>query len=141
MKTALERFNEKVSRTGGCWTWTGAQKPSGYGNFHMNGRYVGAHCAAYWLFIGPVPAGMYVCHACDVPACVNPEHLFLGTPTENQADMARKGRRRFASKLTRGDVGSIRLRRAAGDSLAEIARSFGVSEATISLAARGRIWA
>ena len=93
---------------------------------------------------------MYVCHTCDTPSCVNPEHLFLGTPAENQADMARKGRavgmrqggeHHPMAKLTIAQVNEIRARRAAGEKLKDLARSFGVSESNVSVVANCRSWA
>jgi hypothetical protein len=150
---AMMRFMVKVSSTspGDCWKWVGARKPSGYGNFYLDGKYVGAHCAAFVLFFNKkVPHGMYVCHRCDNPSCVNPAHLFLGTPAENQSDMARKGRAvgmrcggelHPMAKLTEAKVAEIRRRRSAGERLKVLAHAFSVSEATISLIARRKIWA
>lgn len=146
----LERFLSKVERAEGCWQWKGAKKPSGYGNFYLDRKHVGAHCASFRLLVGEIPAGMYVCHTCDTPSCVNPEHLFLGTPAENQADMARKGRavgmrqggeHHPMAKLTTAQVNEIRARRAAGEKLKDIARSFGVSESNVSVVANRRSWA
>ncbi|AMG90823.1 HNH endonuclease [Bordetella bronchiseptica] len=148
--TALERFLSKVERAEGCWQWKGAKKATGYGNFYLDRKYIGAHCASFRLLVGDIPAGMYVCHTCDTPSCVNPEHLFLGTPAENQADMARKGRavgmrqggeHHPMAKLTIAQVNEIRARRAAGEKLKDLARSFGVSESNVSVVANCRSWA
>jgi len=147
--SAMDRFVSKVEKTDTCWNWVGAKKPSGYGNFYMNRKYIGAHCASYLLFRGDIPAGMYVCHRCDNPSCVNPDHLFLGTPTDNQKDMADKGRAvgirqggesHPIAKLTEKAVVDIRARRANGAPLSVLAAEYGVCEATISYAASGKTW-
>ncbi|WP_235204121.1 HNH endonuclease [Bordetella bronchiseptica] len=150
LMTPLERFLAKVERAEGCWQWKGAKKATGYGNFYLGGKVVGAHCASFRLLVGEIPAGMYVCHSCDTPSCVNPAHLFLGTPAENQADMARKGRavgvrqgreHHPMAKLNTAQVEEIRARRAVGEKLKDIARAFGVTESNVSVVANRRSWA
>lgn len=76
----------------GCWLWIAAAKPPGYGVIGVNGRCSSAHRVSWQLHNGPIPRGMHVCHRCDVPACVNPDHLWLGSHRENMADMVAKGR-------------------------------------------------
>jgi hypothetical protein len=77
----------------GCWLWTQSVKSYGYGQVQSRGVNYHAHRLAYALFVGPIPRGMFVCHVCDTPLCVNPAHLFLGTHSDNMRDARTKGRR------------------------------------------------
>lgn len=90
-----DRFWEKVEKTPGCWLWTGSCTEKGYGSIGSGGR-DGSHLIAsrvsWELYFGPIPAGLWVLHRCDDPACVRPDHLFLGTAADNTADMVSKGR-------------------------------------------------
>ena len=85
-----ERFESKIQKSDGCWLWL-ASTINGYGQF---GKGLRAHRVSYSLYRGEIPDGMCVLHKCDVPLCVNPDHLFLGTRIENNEDKVRKGRGR-----------------------------------------------
>lgn len=82
---------------GACWFWQGPRHPHGYGWTYVDGKSVTAHRESYRLFKGPIPEGMCVCHACDTPPCVNPDHLFLGTDADNKLDRTLKDTARIAT--------------------------------------------
>lgn len=94
-----------------------------------------AHRHAWVLAHGPIPEGLFVCHSCDNPPCVNPDHLFLGTHDDNMADMTAKGR--AGVKLTRADAEAIRSDPRSGRA---VAADFGVSATTVSNIRRGKTW-
>lgn len=89
----IDRFFEKYTPVteSGCWLWDGATT-KGYGNLGINGKTHLAHRLSWQIHFGEIPKGLLVCHKCDVPACVNPNHLFLGTVSDNAIDSVRKGR-------------------------------------------------
>lgn len=101
----------------GCWDWTGARFINGgYGAVNWGGKHIKTHRVSYEMFNGPIPDGLHVCHKCDRPVCVNPKHLFLGTPKDNMRDCIKKGRAkkekgvdRYNAKLDEDKVRRIRF--------------------------------
>lgn len=141
-----DRLEEKVERLAesGCWVWLGELDSGGYGTIKMGGRMVKTHRASWIVSRGTIPGKLHVLHSCDVRCCINPDHLFLGTHTENMRDMVNKGRnadnrgiRNGHAKLTEAQVLEIRTLQG---SHAEIARRYGVGKSIISYIRRGEAW-
>jgi hypothetical protein len=143
-----DSFLSKVAiEANGCWLWQGARHGNGYGGFKIRGRQYGAHQAAWILFKGEIPEGKLVCHHCDTPLCVNPNHLFIGTPLDNVRDMFAKGRANKAKGsgcaciLSEDMVIEMRkLHKSTGQSIASIARLYGVKAGTVQAAIRRVNW-
>lgn len=127
----------------GCWVFAGALNSSGYPSVGVGDKIVGGHRLAFETAYGPVPPGMCVCHRCDNRACVNPDHLFLGSNAENMADMRAKRRqagwsKKSSRKLTPEQVNEIRA--VGRGNLNELAERFGVSTQTVWAIQAGRKW-
>lgn len=146
--TLLDRFWSKVSISRQCWLWTAYKDAEGYGHIRHNDRMRFSHHIAWLLWRGPIPDGMKVCHSCDNPSCVNPEHLFLGTQQDNMIDCTKKGRhgdvsgeRNGRARLTYEQVEQIR-RSYTGryGELTYWATKFNVSIGAIRYAALGKTW-
>jgi hypothetical protein len=134
----MDRFWSKVDKSEDCWEWTAAKTSKGYGKFSLPeaGKWALAHRYAYELS-GADISDMCVLHHCDNPACVNPDHLFLGTRADNAADRDRKGR--GATKLTADDVRSIR-NMGGKATQRKIAEKYGVSQSIVQRILAGKIW-
>lgn len=129
----------------GCWLWTGAVDKDGYGKLTVKYRYAKAHRESYELHKGPIPDGLVVCHRCDVPGCINPDHLFLGTNADNTADRDAKGRHvpnygeaNGSAKLTAEKVRAIRAERGLQRVVAD---KYGISQTAVSLIKLKQRWA
>lgn len=153
---AEARFWPKVRKGPGCWEWTASRNRWGYGRLGVTRRqFAYAHRIAWELENGPIPTGKIVCHRCDNPACVRPDHLFLGTHADNVQDMLSKGRgglRLHPETAARGEQASKaklkaeqvkeirRLYRGGGISQRELARRFGVTQNAISMLLHRKSW-
>ena len=142
-----ERIEQNVVRVpeSGCWIWDGAVSSSGYGKLRSKYTQHTAHKVSYEVFKGPIQPGKYVCHHCDVRACVNPEHLFLGSPKENQQDMAKKMRHAYGdkngnSKLSEDQAKSILSMRNSGKTKTSVGDAFGVSRVAVAKIWSGALW-
>lgn len=142
MHTALENYMPVTES--GCWLFAGKSNAKGYGRFSFEGKTILAHRASYEMLNGAIPDGMHVLHKCDIPSCVNPNHLFLGTNADNVADRVRKGRtitgvgeRNRHAKLSADDVLKIRASTARNRWLAS---RYGVDENTICAIKKLKIW-
>jgi hypothetical protein len=146
-----ERFLSYVSVNphSGCWEWTGAKKPTGYGSFKLYGRNFYTHRVSYLIYKGEIPDGMFICHSCDNRCCVNPDHLWAGTGKDNADDRNRKNRHWvqrgsgvWNARLTEDDIRIIRDRastRIRGIQT-RLAKEYGVSRNTISAIVIQRTW-
>lgn len=140
-----ERFWAKVEKTDGCWNWRGAKNAAGYGSLRTPDGTKYAHRTSFALANGDVPLGLQVCHRCDNPSCVRPEHLFLGTAKANSDDKRQKERHargeRSGTKLTRELVIAIRGRLKEGAAQTRVAVEFGVTQSHVSAVKRRAVWA
>jgi hypothetical protein len=134
-ESLADRFWSKVEKTDGCWIWK-AGRSVGYGSFLYGGKCTTAHRVAWILTFGDIAEDVVVCHKCDNPPCVRPDHLFIGTDKDNSDDKIQKGRqgRAFGSRnanhrLTFAKAQEMRSLYATGEwSIAKLAEAFGVSK-------------
>lgn len=140
-----KRFWRKVEKTGTCWLWTGAKFENGYGAIWTNPDTQRAHRVSWELNCGKIPLGLIVCHKCDNPPCVRPDHLFLGTLSDNRKDMVQKrrgmvGALNIKAVLTEEQVFKLRGLRDKPFCVSLLAQEYGVSKNTISRAMSGETW-
>lgn len=139
--------NYRVDQNG-CWLWLGSVGKDGYGRLTIRNRSHSAHRQSYLVHVGNIGPGLCACHRCDVRLCINPEHLFLGTQADNNADMDSKGRRRIVrgerrgnTKLTDAEVQRLRsMDFSRWGALTEEARRMGLDTKTVWSAVVGETW-
>jgi hypothetical protein len=143
------RFWAKVKKTGACWLWLGSVNETGYGRVGVclqgGWRITYAHRVAYLLTRGEIPDNLCACHHCDNPPCVNPEHIFLGTRQDNNADAIRKGRLLSGEahplhRLTHAEVQEMRSLHSRGETHRALGLRFGVSHTTVWSIAHFHHW-
>lgn len=144
-----EWFNARIEKTETCWLWRGTMAKVGYGQVSLRGIHnihTYAHRLSYELHNGPIPKGLEVCHKCDVRACVNPDHLFVGTHADNMADASRKlrmhpGELNYNTPLTEDDVRQMRsLYTGRKGEPTRIGRQFGVTRKTAENILKRKTW-
>lgn len=151
-RTPQERFFRNISTAtheNNCWIYSRLNPVSGYGQLMVNNKSMSAHRYSWVLHFDKIPYGLFVLHKCDTPACVNPDHLFLGNQFDNMQDCEKKGRCKRpmgenhpSSKLTEEKVRQIRIRLIdCKITQKKLGEEFGVSERTISSIKLGRVWA
>jgi hypothetical protein len=135
-----------VETSEGCWEWSATRAPTGYGIVRYKNKHVRAHRLFWEIINGPIPKGLMGCHKCDNPPCVNPDHIFLGTASDNILDSHSKGRisqrgsANHGSKLTEKDIVKIFKIRRSGASHVALAKQFGVTSGLICLILQRKIW-
>lgn len=167
MKTkasATDRFWANVEKSDGCWLWKGNTATGGYGGIMVKGILWRAHRFSWVLANGEIPDGLLVCHKCDNPACVRPDHLFIGTSSDNQRDCAAKGRQysqrhpeksslhrpeirasqvgecNAAAKLRTEDVITMRALMDQGATVDGMIEMFGISRTQVNAIKRRAAW-
>lgn len=149
LKTVRERLEENylVNEKNGCWEWMGMINKAGYGRITIKQKKYLVHRAAYQEFIGLTPNNLLVCHKCDNPKCINPDHLFLGTHKDNGEDKTKKGRapsfkgsKNPSAKLKEKDVKNIRKMHSKGIPSKILAIKFNINVVQINNIIRYASW-
>lgn len=162
------RFMSYVTKEN-CWNWKGSLQPNGYGKFSIKRNFISAHRASYQIFKGEIPKGRFICHTCDNKKCVNPDHLWIGTPKENMQDAIKKGiiiykkgyslsadhieklricnkpdkkgEKHHLRKLSNKNIHEIRKLYKLGNTQKKISEKFNIHPSAISRIVRNKRWA
>lgn len=145
MNVMKKRFWSKVNKTKTCWNWIAGKTIDGYGSFNIGHRMENAHRVSFKITYGDIPNGLHCLHKCDNRVCVNPEHLFLGTNSDNVKDRvikkrSNKGENVYLSKLNYKQVLEIKEMLRNNILQLEIAKKFNVLPCTISKINIGLTW-
>ena len=144
----VERFHAKYRKDeSGCWIWMASCAGMGYGQIKLPGerRQIYAHRLSYLIHKGPLPEGKQICHTCDNPKCVNPDHLFVGTSQDNHDDMKEKKRHTYrqqskTAKITEEQARQVLGMVGLGIKQTVIAKAFGLSQVQVSRIKLGQRW-
>ena len=139
------------AQEGSCWEWKRTKNYYGYGTLTVNGKTIFAHRLAYQLGVGDIPTGLQVLHSCDNPSCINPQHLHLGTGSDNMKECYDRGRSKIkpvsfkgesngSAKLSKKDVVVIKSLIAHGEKQHKVAAEFNISQAQVSNIVLGKGW-
>lgn len=143
---AVDIAARALKQDNGCWLWPGAKTPQGYGKIGRGGVTLYVHRVMHEAHVGPIPPGNIVMHSCDEPSCCNPDHLRVGTQSENLRDMVDKGRSKtgethHAAKITEAHVRAIRARHECGERQNLLADAYGVTKQHINAIVKRKTWA
>jgi hypothetical protein len=146
-KNTKDDFWKKVDKSGDCWLWTGSiRNKKGYGEFRIAGKRISAHRFSYELKNGFIKESEIICHTCDTPLCVNPDHLFSGTHKDNCDDKIRKGRLVVAKGSDQGNAkiseNTIKRIRIVGNAITQqrIADIIGIDRSNVGYILRRKTW-
>lgn len=137
MKNTQDDFWSNVNKTDGCWEWKRAKNKRGYGVYSFENKKQLTHRLSYMFTHGELPSSILVCHKCDNPKCVNPDHLFAGTQTDNMNDMVIKGsgRNNYNRKISIEDIKIIRAKYPhcpKDGTVKELAKKYGINESSMT---------
>lgn len=144
------KLSAKSEKVGGCLIWTGTKSKKGYGLIRIDGTWKLAHRVSYAFYVGEIADGKIIRHSCDTPACINPDHLLIGTQADNMTDMRSRGRSNYAkgadtgnAKITEAQVIEIRAtyqRGIRGFGVHVIAKRYGLSKPAVRAILERKSW-